>query len=116
VLEYSVLVFGIRQNWVIPCWNVQDWRIPASDSVIIFYVFFFFFFAFLSFLQTELFHNIPLPMSYNLFIYLEFCNLRVDMKMIPTCKWNSGMMIDLIFHPNCFLCEKPRAGATLSLA
>jgi tRNA dimethylallyltransferase len=35
-------MFGIRQNWVIPCWNVQDWRIPASDSVIIIFLFFLF--------------------------------------------------------------------------
>jgi hypothetical protein len=54
VLEYSLLVFGNCQNWVIPYRNVQDWRIPPSDSVIIFYVFFFMFFSFLSFLQTEL--------------------------------------------------------------
>jgi hypothetical protein len=46
VLEYSVLMFGIRQNWVIPFWNVQDWRIPASDSVIIIFNVFFFFFSF----------------------------------------------------------------------
>jgi hypothetical protein len=42
------LMFGIRQNWVIPCWNVQDWRIPASDSVIIIFNVFFFFFSFFS--------------------------------------------------------------------
>ncbi len=57
-------------------------------------------------------------MSYNLFNYLEFCFVICGLRWRKplTCKWNSGMMIDLIFHPNCFLCEKPRAGATLSLA